>query len=44
MDKVLEYFLKIKQVLARHKTRLDTLEQRVASLESDPWKMPFDNG
>ncbi len=42
MDKVLEYFLKIKRILSNHNTRLNSLEQRLEYLESDPWKMPFD--
>lgn len=42
-------FKKIKEVLFRHKTRIETLENKIAilekrieSLENDPWKMPFD--
>jgi BMFP domain-containing protein YqiC len=34
-------FEKIKDVLSRHKTRLDKLEERISILESDPWKMPL---
>jgi hypothetical protein len=44
MDKILEYFLKIKSILSNHKTRLDSLEKRIEYLECNPWKMPFDNG
>ncbi len=35
-------FKKVKEVLARHKTRLDFLEKRIEALEQNPWKMPFD--
>ncbi len=37
-------FKKLREVLFKHKTRLDNLEKRIESLEQDPWKMPFDNG
>ncbi len=44
MDKILEYFLKIKSILTKHSKRLESLEKRIEALETDPWKMPFDNG
>lgn len=36
---------KIKEVLSRHKSRIDDLEKRVIELEKEvlnPYKMPFD--
>ena len=38
-------FSKIKEVLSRHKSRIDALEKRIAELEKEvfnPYKMPFD--